>query len=108
MGMMDSANYYLMAGTNKLMSALPFFLKAHQGDTTESDFMNNIGCIYGATQRPDSAIYWFKKASDADPMDLTSVQFLDITYRAIGKSQEADFYKKKTTDVKTLRAQQLQ
>ena len=108
MGMMDSANYYLMAGTNKLMSALPFFLKAHQGDTTESDFMNNIGCIYGATQRPDSAIYWFKKASDADPMDLTSVQFLDITYRAIGKLEEADFYKKKITEVKTLRAQQLQ
>jgi hypothetical protein len=41
-------------------------------------------------------------------MDLTSVQFLDITYRAIGKLEEADFYKKKITEVKTLRAQQLQ
>ena len=108
MGMMDSANYYLMAGTTKLMSALPYFLKAHHGDSTESDFMNNIGCIYGATQRPDSAIYWFKKASAADPMDLTSVQFLDITYRAIGKVQDADYYKAKTAEVKAMRAQQMQ
>ncbi|GBL34918.1 transmembrane and TPR repeat-containing protein 1 [Filimonas sp.] len=106
-GMMDSAQYYLVAGTNKLMSALPYFLKAHRGDTTESDFMNNIGCIYGATQRSDSAIYWFKKASAADPLDLTSVKFLDITYRAIGKVQEADYYKTKTAEVKMRRADKL-
>ncbi len=106
-GMMDSAQYYLVAGTNKLMSALPYFLKAHKGDTTESDFMNNIGCIYGATQRSDSAIYWFKKASDADPLDLTSVQFLDITYRALGNISQADFYKARTTEVKLKRTQKL-
>jgi len=107
-GRMDSAQYYLMMGTNKLLSALPYFMKAHKGDTTETDFINNIGCIYGATQRPDSAIYWFEKAFKLDNTDITSIQFLDITYRAIGKTKEADFYKGKLAEAKAIRAARLQ
>ena len=80
-------------------------MKAHRGDTTQPDFVNNIGCIYGATQRPDSAIYWFEMAHHLDSLDLTSVQFLDITYRAVGKTTEADYYKNLTTHIKTLRAE---
>ncbi len=107
MGMMDSAQYYITAGTNKLLSALPYFMKAHLGDTTQPDFVNNIGCIYGATQRPDSAIFWFEKAHKLDSLDLTSIQFLDITYRAIGKTKEADYYKEKFSQAKIARAQRL-
>jgi protein O-mannosyl-transferase len=107
MGMMDSAQYYIMAGTEKLLSALPYFMRAHKGDTTETDFINNIGCIYGATQRPDSAIYWFERAHQLDALDLTAIQFLDITYRAIGKIEKADYYKNKMAEAKVLRAQKL-
>lgn len=106
-GRMDSAQYYYGLGTQKLLSALPYFMRAHKGDTTEADFINNIGCIYGATQRPDSAIYWFKIASEKDPLDLTSLQFLDITYRAIGKIKEADYYKAKVAEVKAKRLEQM-
>jgi tetratricopeptide (TPR) repeat protein len=107
-GRMDSAQHYYALGTQKLLSALPYFLKAHKGDSSEVDFINNIGCIYGATQRPDSAIYWFTKASQADPLDLTSVQFLEITYRAIGNIKEADYYKSKVAEVKSRRFEKME
>jgi tetratricopeptide (TPR) repeat protein len=107
LGQMDSAQYYIKAGTDKLLSALPYFLKAHKGDPNVPDFINNIGCIYGATQRPDSAIVWFEKAFKVDPLDLTSIHFLDITYRGIGKIKEADFYKQKYEEAKLARAQKL-
>lgn len=106
-GRPDSAQYFYNLGTQKLLSALPYFMRAHKGDTTEADFINNIGCIYGATQRPDSAIYWFKIASEKDPLDLTSLQFLDITYRAIGKIKEADYYKARVAEVKAKRFEKM-
>ena len=90
--------------TNHVLEAMPYFKLAHERDTTEADFMNNVGCIYGATQRPDSAIYWFDKASKVDPMDITSLGFLEITYRAIGKIKEADYYKERLAAVKAERA----
>lgn len=92
-GNIDSANYYYILGKNRLMEALPYFQKAYLRDTTEADFMNNIGCIYGATQRPDSANYWFEKAHKADDLDVTSLKFLEITYRNMGNIQQADYYK---------------
>jgi Tfp pilus assembly protein PilF len=108
LGMMDSAQYYARVATDKLLSALPYFLKAHQGDSTETDFINNVGCIYGATQRPDSAIYWFNKAYKTDSLDLISIQFLDITYRALGKTAEADYYKARAAQVRQIRTQQFE
>lgn len=65
--------------------------------------MNNIGCIYGATQRPDSAIYWFEKANLSDDLDITSLNFLEITYRAIGNIQKADYYKALLVETKARR-----
>ncbi len=103
-GRQDSANYYYILGRNRLLQAQPYFIKAYQRDTTEADFMNNIGCIYGATQRPDSAIYWFEKAHLSDDMDITSLNFLEITYRAIGNTQKAEFYKAKLIETKAKRA----
>ena len=103
MGKTDSANYYYILGRNRLLEAQPYFLLAHKRDTTEADFMNNIGCIYGATQRPDSAIYWFEKAHIADDLDITSLNFLDITYRNMGNAQKADFYKNKYIETKNRR-----
>lgn len=103
-GRQDSANYYFILGRNRLLQAQPYFIKAYQRDTTEADFMNNIGCIYGATQRPDSAIYWFEKAHLSDDMDITSLNFLEITYRAIGNPQKAEFYKAKLIETKAKRA----
>lgn len=100
MGNMDSANFYFLKGINRLMEALPYFHLAYTKDTNEADFMNNIGCIYGATQRPDSAIYWFEKAHRKEEDDLTSVNFLDITYRAIGNIQQADYYRNIANQIK--------
>jgi hypothetical protein len=65
--------------------------------------MNNIGCIYGATQSPDSAIYWFEKAHLSDDLDITSLNFLEITYRNMGNAQKADFYKAKLIETKARR-----
>jgi Tfp pilus assembly protein PilF len=107
MGRMDSAQYYLQISTNKLLEALPYFQRAHKGDTMETDFINNLGCIYGATQRIDSALFWFHKAYSIDSLDLISIQFLDITYRNAGKIQEADFFKSRYTIAKSIRNQQL-
>lgn len=107
MGMTDSARFYLIKGTNLLLSAMPYFLKAHKGDSTETDFINNIGCIYGATQRPDSALYWFNKAYALDPLDEVSIQFLDITYRAIGKVAEADYFKNRLQQARAIKADRL-
>lgn len=92
-GNVDSANYYYTLGKERLLQAYPYFIKAYHRDTTEADFMNNIGCIYGATQRPDSANYWFEKAHKADDLDITSLKFLEITYRNMGNIQQADYYK---------------
>jgi tetratricopeptide (TPR) repeat protein len=102
-GRPDSANYYYYLGKNRLLEAQPYFLLAHSRDTTEPDFMNNIGCIYGATQRPDSAIYWFEKAHLSDDLDITSLNFLEITYRAIGNIQKADYYKALLVETKARR-----
>jgi tetratricopeptide (TPR) repeat protein len=107
MGMTDSARFYLIKGTNLLLSAMPYFLKAHKGDSTETDFINNIGCIYGATQRPDSALYWFNKAYALDPLDEVSIQFLDITYRATGKVAEADYFKNRLQQARAIKADRL-
>jgi len=75
------------------MVSQPYFFRAHTRDTMESDFMNNIGCIYGTVGKPDSAIYWFEKALAKDSLDLTSIQFLDITWRNKGNVALADYYK---------------
>jgi Tfp pilus assembly protein PilF len=102
-GQTDSANFYYFQGKNRLLQAQPYFLLAYKRDTTEADFMNNIGCIYGATQRPDSAIYWFEKAHLADDLDITSLNFLEITYRNMGNAAKADFYKAKLVETKARR-----
>jgi tetratricopeptide (TPR) repeat protein len=102
-GRTDSANYYYFLGKNRLLEAQPYFKLAYSRDTTEPDFMNNIGCIYGATQRPDSAIYWFEKAHLSDDLDITSLNFLEITYRNMGNAQKADFYKAKLIETKARR-----
>lgn len=102
-GQTDSANFYYFQGKNRLLQAQPYFLLAYKRDTTEADFMNNIGCIYGATQRPDSAIYWFEKAHIADDLDITSLNFLEITYRNMGNAAKADFYKAKLVETKARR-----
>ncbi|HNB81389.1 MAG TPA: tetratricopeptide repeat protein, partial [Chitinophagaceae bacterium] len=106
-GQLDSAQYYSVVGTNRLLEALPYFLKAHKGDSTETDFINNIGCIYGATQRSDSAIYWFRKAYELDRYDEVSIQFLEITYRAIGKTSDADFFKARLAEARAHKNEQL-
>lgn len=102
-GRPDSANYFYLMGKERLLQAQPYFLMAHKRDTTEADFMNNIGCIYGATQRPDSAIYWFEKAHIADDLDITSLNFLEITYRAVGNVQKANYYKNLLVETKARR-----
>lgn len=102
-GRADSANYYYYMGKERLLQAQPYFMLAYKRDTTEADFMNNIGCIYGATQRPDSAIYWFEKAHIADELDITSLNFLEITYRAIGNVQKANYYKALLAETKVKR-----
>ncbi|MCC6448453.1 MAG: hypothetical protein IT215_07195 [Chitinophagaceae bacterium] len=107
MGLTDSANHYYILGKNRLLEALPYFKKAYLRDTTEADFMNNIGCIYGATQRPDSANYWFEKAHQADDLDLTSLKFLEITYRNMGNAQQADYYKNILADTKARKEAQV-
>ncbi|MBK7764325.1 MAG: hypothetical protein IPI46_13430 [Bacteroidetes bacterium] len=106
-GRFDSAQYYTIVGTNKLLEALPYFQRAHKGDSLETDFINNIGCIYGATQRTDSALYWFNKAYAIDSLDEVSIQFLDITYRAIGKVQEADYFKNRLAIAKAIKIERM-
>lgn len=103
----DSAQYLFNQGLQHILYSLQYFKKAHTKDTTEADFLNNIGCVYGDTQRPDSAIFWFAKAHQADSLDITSLQYLDLTYRNMGKIQEADYYKAKMEQVKMLRQQSL-
>jgi hypothetical protein len=84
-----------------------YFEKAHKRDTTESDFMNNIGCVYGTLNIADSAIYWFEKALSKDSLDLTSIQFLDVTWRNIGQTQRADYYKALAEQVRQKRQENL-
>jgi len=104
-GKMDSAQYAYNMGLQNILESNQYFMKAHSKDTTEADFANNVGCVYGDTQRPDSAIYWFIKASKADTLDMTSLQYLDMTYRNKGDVQMADYYKAKLEQVKYIRAQ---
>lgn len=94
-------------GIRLLEQSFPFFKKAHIKDTTESDFMNNIGCVFGTLGAADSAIYWFERALAKDSMDLTSIQFLDITWRNKGNIQTADYYKAKADYVRQRKAELL-
>lgn len=103
-GRMDSAQYLFNIGLQNMLASKPYFSKAFSKDSTEADFANNIGCVYGDTQRPDSAIYWFAKANKADSLDMTSLQYLDITYRNIGNIEMANYYKAKLEQVKSIRA----
>ena len=104
-GKMDSAQYTYNLGLQNILESNQYFMKAYSKDTTEADFANNVGCVYGDTQRPDSAIYWFAKAHQADSLDLTSLQYLDMTYRNKGDVQMADYYKAKSEQVRNIRAQ---
>ena len=104
-GKMDSAQYAYNLGLQNILESNKYFMKAYSKDTTEADFANNVGCVYGDTQRPDSAIYWFAKANKADSLDMTSLQYLDMTYRNKGDVQMADYYKAKLEQVKYIRAQ---
>ena len=103
-GRMDSAQYLFNIGLQNMLASKPYFSKAFSKDSTEADFANNIGCVYGDTQRPDSAIYWFAKANKADSLDMTSLQYLDMTYRNIGNNEMANYYKAKLEQVKSFRA----
>lgn len=100
----DSAQYCFNNGLQNMLYSNQFFMKAHKKDTTEADFANNVGCVYGDTQRPDSAIIWFKIASQADSLDVTSLQYLDLTYRNMGNAEMANYYKAKLEQVKSFRA----
>ena len=104
-GKMDSAQYAYNLGLQNILESNQYFMKAYSKDTTEADFANNVGCVYGDTQRPDSAIYWFAKAHQADSLDMTSLQYLDMTYRNKGDVQMADYYKAKLEQVKNIRIQ---
>jgi tetratricopeptide (TPR) repeat protein len=94
-------------GVNLLMQSFPYFFKSDARATPQSAFMNNIGCIYGTTGRPDSAIYWFEKALAKDSLDLTSIQFLDITWRNKGNIQLADYYKAMADRARATKTQQI-
>jgi tetratricopeptide (TPR) repeat protein len=97
----------LPQATSLLMESFPYFKKAHTRDTTESDFMNNIGCVYGTMNNPDSAIYWFEKALAKDSLDLTSLNFLSMTWRNKGDSNRAQYYLLKAEDAKRIKTAQI-
>lgn len=106
-GRVDSANFYFQKRVNDVLKSRVYFIKAHQKDSTESDFTNNIACSYGDLGVPDSAIFWFEKSVKLDPLDTTALKFLEITWRNLQNNQKADEWHKKFMDAKTIHLQRL-
>ena len=70
-------------------SAMKYYQKAYQEDTTNSVFMNNIGTIYFARQQYDSAMKYFQLAYLKDSTTIDYLNNLGAIHGTLAHRDEA-------------------
>lgn len=81
------------AGTAMLLESLRYFQGAYRRDTTMVEYIRNLGCAYGSTNRLDSAIVWLNKALEKDRGDLRAMRYLEVVWARKGNQAMAEQYR---------------
>lgn len=82
---------------NDLKKSEEALLKAYQLDAKNPSTLENLGIVYGFTNRFQLSVDFFKKALAIDTVNTRMMQNLSNTYRLMGNSKAADSLLQKAT-----------